>query len=95
VIVLESCSASRCTRVCAYPDTRTQFTACATVQYPVTAAATGAVYLLGAVGYFVGYSTGTPGNRVTYGGQVRFAAQGVLMGACLRMGAAALLGARR
>jgi hypothetical protein len=54
------------------------------VQFPYTAAITGVAYLLGALGYFLGYSTGVPGKRVTHGGTLRFSAQAVLCGMCIR-----------
>ena len=34
------------------------------LQYPITTAAFGAVYLIGRIAYFLGYKTGNPDNRL-------------------------------
>lgn len=63
---------------------------CATIfkflQYPKAAASVGTAYLVGALAYFVGYSTGEPKNRLAYGGPVRLASQIVLAAMCARIG---------
>jgi hypothetical protein len=59
------------------------------LQYPVTAASVGVVYLIGRIIYFTGYSSGAPKNR-TMGAAVAGLALLTLVAMCGRMGFVAL-----
>jgi hypothetical protein len=60
------------------------------VQFPEVSAAAGLAYLVGSIGYFIGYSTGKPEKRMPYGGWLRVASQAVLCVTCARIGMKAL-----
>lgn len=58
------------------------------LKHPVTAAVSGAIYLVGSVLYFRGYSTGNPDKRMW--GAVKYPGLFTLLGICLKWGWTAL-----
>ncbi|GAX75035.1 hypothetical protein CEUSTIGMA_g2479.t1 [Chlamydomonas eustigma] len=52
------------------------------VRYPITAAVAGACYLIGRIGYFSGYSTGSPNGRYRLA-IVQYAGLLTLIGTCI------------